>query len=191
MRDGELDEINAALTEIRTRIDKLEEQREHESQERLEKISSRSFEILDDENRVRARVHLSDGQPRLVFYDQKGVLRAALGLADNDHPELVFSNLHESFPSPREGGKYRCQINLGFDEDGYPQFQMYDDPDPSFGSVDPALTLAIHKAEWEGQENARYQSKEAGLFVRAYGRGAEKVEFFGARVAEIISDQSA
>jgi hypothetical protein len=142
-------EINENLHELQSLSEQLKE-----------KISSHSFELLDDEGRKRAQLVAND-HPHLSFYDEKGVRRASLSLNEGGYPQLFLTNLHESFPSPSEGGNIRCRIALGFDDKGYPQLVMYDDPDPKVGSLDPSIRLKIWKAG---------RSKGAGLDLCVFGR---------------------
>jgi hypothetical protein len=178
-RDWELEEIMEAVREVQSRVGKLES----ETGERSERASSRCFELEDEEGRVRARLgSSSEGQPRLVFYDRDGVSRASISLGGNSYPELFLTNLHEDFLSPGSGGKTRGRVVLGFDDEGYPQLLMYDDPDPKIGGLDPSVSLKIWKAE---------HSKGAGLSLRVFGQHDEKFEFFGARVVEPVSGEGA
>jgi hypothetical protein len=179
----ELNEINENLHELQSRVEQLAETLEPDTDERKEKISSHSFELLDEEGRKRARLETSpDGQPRLALYDENGLSRASLSLTANGYPELFLTNLYASFPRPSEGGSNRCRVVLGFDDEGYPQLVMYDDPDPKVGGLDPSVKLNIWKAE---------HSKGASLSLHVYGRKGDGWKGIDARVEEPTPDEDA
>jgi hypothetical protein len=181
----QLEEIKENLHELQSRLEQLTDA----SGERNEKVSSHSFELLDDEGKARARLQISsEDQPHLAFYDGNGLSRASLSLMENGYPQLFLTNLYESSLSPSEGGSNRGRIVLGFDDEGYPQLLMYDDPQAS--GFDPALNLAVQRAEWVGQGETRYQSKTASLLCDVSLGGKQEMKFFGARVVEPAPGES-
>jgi len=188
-----LEEINETLREVQSRIEELE--REREGNMRSEKVSSHCFELLDGNGRTRASLETSShDQPRLAFYDGNGLAHAYISLGDNGYPELLLTNLHESSPSPSEGEKIRSRIVLGFDDEGYPQLLMYDDPEVA--GYDPALSLLVNRAEWVGVGEVgvgetRYQSKTAGLLCDAWLGEKHALKSFCARAVEPASGETA
>jgi hypothetical protein len=142
------------------RAEQQEAERERDSDHTSDKVSSRCFELLDDEGKTRARLHCKSSfgsevsQPQLSLIDENGRMRGGLWLDDKGCPELHFTNLDNG-----DG----CRMHLGFDDEGYPQLLMYDKPKD--GGYDPALRLAVSRAEWVGGSGDEYQneSKNAGL----------------------------
>jgi hypothetical protein len=186
-------EMGETLRELQFRIKELERERERESDERNEKISSHSFELLDKEGRKRAELE-ADDQPRLSLYDEKGVRRASLSLNEGGYPVLQLTNLDwNRISSIGEDGSSRGRIRIGFDDDGHPELLMHD---AEVGGLDPALVLAVRKAEWVGVGevgvgDTRYRSKTAFLACDAWLGGKHEGKFFGARVVEPVTAESA
>jgi hypothetical protein len=183
------------VREVQSRIEQLERERERESEERNEKISSRSFELLDEEGKTRARLQISsDSQPYLAFYDGNGLSRASLSLNEGGYPVLQLTNLDwNRISSIGEDGSNRGRIRLGFDDDGYPELLMHD---AEVGGLDPALVLAVRKAEWVGVGevgvgDTRYRSKTAFLACDAWLGGKHEGKLFGARAVEPVTAESA
>jgi hypothetical protein len=170
----ELREISENVHELQSRVEQLAEADERESKERNQKISSHSFELLDEEGNARARLQTSSGgQPSLSLYDKAGECRAWFALNENDYPELFLTNLLNGGPAD---GRNHGRIFLGFPDDGYPQLEMYDS-DALDG--DPAASLSVHKIEG---------GREAGLFVQVWSDdGGHNAQYFGARVKNRIS----
>jgi len=183
--------------EFQSRVKQWEREHERESDENNKKVSSRSFELLDEEGKTRARLDTSAGmypehQPRLLFYDGNGVSRASLSLDYRGYPELYLTNLDENrSPYIGRGGKSTCRIHLGFDDEGYPQLEMYDNFENA--AFEPAIKLGIQRAEWIGglgETTFQNQSKSAGLGCVAWLGGKEEFRFFGARAVSTVESES-
>jgi hypothetical protein len=75
------------------------------------RVRAQSFELVDQNNKVRGLLHLGDGnEPKLELYDSKGVVRVRVAVEANDAPVVAVNGPKGkpraglAVPSTGEGG---------------------------------------------------------------------------------------
>src|SRR5579872_400154 len=130
--------INENIEKLRSQIEQLE----RENEGRNEKVSSRSFELLDGDNRTRARLETSEEGPCLFLYDAADQVPVAFfGFSGEKYPSIGLfysgrstaygirnaqaTNLAQADANEGSLGITDSQITLSIDDARYPALSMY------------------------------------------------------------------
>lgn len=102
-------------------------------------IEAEEFRLVDKEGRVRTRIFLDEGEPKVALFTKEGKKRAAIGLLPTGEASIALYD---------DKGKYHFLVNVS--EDGTPDLSIKDKegreviPLEKEGSIDLGAEILPH-----------------------------------------------